>query len=88
MRWLVLVVLVACGRPDIDPAPFGEACSRANDTCPPPYVCAVSCGFCPDAAVEHCLVPCVHDDDCAAGFYCEGDSQDDTERPNGYCFTT
>lgn len=90
MRWCAAIaVLAACGRPDIDPAPFERACSTT--TCPSPYVCTKADYLLPAPGPEplECFVPCGSDDDCAEGFDCnghDGHGEADLGPPLGYCY--
>lgn len=88
MRWpgALLLVIAACGRPEIDPAPYDTACTKTPDSCPAPYACTRAETLIPSG--DRCYVPCEHDDDCGDGFGCNGDGHmvADLGPPRGYCF--
>jgi hypothetical protein len=83
---LAVALLAACGRPDIDPAPYDTDCTQAP--CPSDYDCVHPEGLASPPEARRCYAPCDHDGDCPDGFLCNGDTSNvaDLGPPVGYCY--
>ena len=88
---LMLCALGACGsdRPDIDPTPYRQQCTKAPDTCPMPYQCTTQDVYSTGPVPDECYLACPHgDNDCPTGFVCNGGAHSvaDLGPPRGFCF--